>query len=335
MLLQDPRKALPQIELIETSGIPEKPEWAPKIDLLESTSEDQHFVVEIDNEGNAHLRFGDGQLGRMPSPGTTFKANYRVGNGPTGNLGADTISHIVFRSKVSGLGTLKVRNPLPSQGGISPEGLTEAKMRAPYAFRTDLKRAIVPDDYALLSQKHPMVQRAAAALRWTGSWYEMLVAVDQKSKEETAESVLREIGKYLYLYRRMGHDVAVKPAQYVPLGIVLTVCILPQYLQAHVKASLLDAFSNRKLSNGQLGFFHPDNLTFGEGIQISKLIALAQSFPGVESVTVTKFERLFEGPNHEIEDGILKLGPLEIARVDNDPVFPENGQLRIEVRGGR
>jgi hypothetical protein len=57
--------------------------------------------------------------------------------------------------------------------------------------------------------------------------------------------------------------------------------------------------------------------------------------PGIESVSVTKLERLFEGSNHEIENGVLSLGPWEIARLDNDPSFPENGQFQLEMRGGR
>jgi hypothetical protein len=97
----------------------------------------------------------------------------------------------------------------------------------------------------------------------------------------------------------------------------------------------LGLFSNRLLPDARLGFFHPDNLTFGEGVYLSKLVAVAQAVPGVESVKVVKLERLFEGPNGEIENGILPLGPLEIARVDSDPSLPENGRLILDVRGGR
>jgi len=31
----------------------------------------------------------------------------------------------------------------------------------------------------------------------------------------------------------------------------------------------------------------------------------------------------------------LPLGPLEIARLDNNPSFPENGKLTLDMRGGR
>ena len=90
-----------------------------------------------------------------------------------------------------------------------------------------------------------------------------------------------------------------KTAQTVPLDIELKVCVQPGYLRGHVKAALLDLFSNRVLPDGQLGFFHPDNLTFGEGIYLSKLVARAQDVPGAASVVVNKLERLYLGPNGE------------------------------------
>ncbi len=310
--------------------------WTPQRDLLASEPDDFHYVVEMDNEGRAHLRFGDGELGRMPEAGTAFIAAYRVGNGPSGNVGAKAISHIVFRNGKKD-GVRRVRNPLPAQGGTPPEPLAEVKLFAPHTFRTELQRAIIADDYAKLVMRgfKDKVQRAAAALRWTGSWYEVLVAIDPRGQVEVDEALLEKIKGYLYRYRRIGHDLLVAPARYIPLDIEMVICVLPDYLRGHVKAALLDLFSNRRLADGRLGFFHPDNLTFGEGIYLSKLVAFAQAVPGVENVVVKKLERLNEGPNGEIENGILPLGPLEVARLDNDPSFPEHGQLKLNMGGGR
>jgi hypothetical protein len=147
--------------------------------------------------------------------------------------------------------------------------------------------------------------------------------------------LLNQIRRRLYRYRRIGHDLDVESARLVPLLIEMQVCVLPHYLRGHIEAALLDLFSNRVLADGTKGFFHPDNLSFGEGIYLSRLIALAQGVEGVESVEVLKLERLGEGPNHEIENGVLPLGPLEIAQVDNDPSFPENGRFILQVGGGR
>jgi hypothetical protein len=142
----------------------------------------------------------------------------------------------------------------------------------------------------------------------------------------------------------MGHDLEVKPTRYVPLDLVLTVCVLPHYLRGHVEAALLDIFSNRILPDGRLGFFHPDNLTFGEGIYISQIVAAAQAVQGVENVQVTRLERFEIGeppPGAEAAQdelpphGVLALAPFEIAQLDNDPSFPENGRLILDMRGGR
>jgi hypothetical protein len=119
--------------------------------------------------------------------------------------------------------------------------------------------------------------------------------------------------------------------------------VLPNYLRAHVESALLDVFSSRVLKNGSKGFFHPDNLTFGEGVFISQIVAAAQAVPGVQNVQVTRLERweLVEpAPNEADSDAlpansVLTLGPFQIARLDNDPNFPENGRLSLDIRGGR
>jgi Baseplate J-like protein len=314
---------------------PRENAWTVKPDLLESQSGDDDFVVEMDNDGFAHLRFGDGKLGHMPEACTTFQASYRVGNGAGGNVGMEAISHVVFhKTRFSGL-TLQVRNPFPVQGGTDPEPLAEVKLFAPYAFRTDLQRAITTDDYARLAQESSSsIQRAAATLNWTGSWYEVVVAIDPLGTETASRVLRRQVTAYLENYRRIGHDLKVVPAQYVPLDIAITICVLPDFLRGHVKAALLDLFSNRVLPGGSKGFFHPDNLTFGTGIALSKLVATAAAVPGVQSVKVTRLKRLFEPPNY-VQQEFLPIGPYEIAQLDNDPSFPEHGKLTLKMEGGR
>jgi predicted phage baseplate assembly protein len=230
---------------------------------------------------------------------------------------------------------LEARNLLPAAGGIDREPPVETKLLAPFKFRTDLERAITAEDYATLAERSAGVQQASGELRWTGSWYEARVGIDALGHEEPDITLLKAVDRGLYRYRRVGHDLAIRAAKLVPLEIALRVCVLPGYLRGHVKAALMDTFSNRILPDRTRGFFHPDNITFGDGITLSALVAAAQSVTGVESVTVTKLERLGKGPNHEIEDGILPLGALEIARLDNDPNFPENGFVTFEIRGGR
>ena len=185
-------------------------EWLPRADLLSSDGDAQHFVVEIDDEGIAQLRFGDGDTGRMPEAGTIFQATYRIGGGLAGNVGAEAIKQIVWPGKQTVSGeTLRPRNPLAARGGTEPEPIAEAKLFAPRAFRKELQRAIIAEDYAAIVMREfpAQVQRAGAELRWTGGWYSVRVAIDPRGTLEASRALFEEIERKLRRYRRMGHDV--------------------------------------------------------------------------------------------------------------------------------
>ena len=215
-----------------------------------------------------------------------FHARYRIGNGSAGNVGAESIAHAVFkntqldwiyRCSQPHAGTRRDRAGKP---------ISEVKLFAPNAFRKELQRAVIADDYAaiVLREFKHKVQNAVARLRWNGSWHEVWVAVDPFGREEADQALLDEITCRLHRYRRIGHDLVVKSAQRVPLDIELMICVRPDYLRGHVKAELLNVFSNKRLPDGKPGFFHPDNLTFGDDIYLSKIVAAAQAVQGVESV---------------------------------------------------
>jgi hypothetical protein len=75
----------------------------------------------------------------------------------------------------------------------------------------------------------------------------------------------------------------------MPLDIAFTVCVSPGYLCGDVKQALLETFSNQLLSNGQLGFFHPNRHTIGQPIYLSQLVVRAIEVPGVRYVGVACF----------------------------------------------
>ncbi len=336
LLDQDPRQALPAVALAADPAPAGGAHWRARRDLLASAPDDPDFVVEVDDDGRGHLRFGDGELGLAPLPGTAFTASYRVGIGPAGNLGAEALHHVVLRQRLSGV-RLTPRNPLPAQGGIAPEPLAQVRLLAPYAFRARLERAITADDYARLAERDfaGRVRRAAAVLRSTGSWTEVLVAVDPFAAVTDVDGLLREVRADLCLYRRIGHDLVVRRAQSVGLDVALTVTLLPDFVRGHVKAELLGVLGNRDLPDGRRGFFHPDNLTLGQGVALSPLVAAAQAVTGVRNVVVHRFQRLGRRPNREIANGFLPIGPLEVVRLDDDPRLPGNGRLALDLRGGR
>jgi len=330
-LLQDPRAALPSLTLADSDG----GTWSPVFDLLASRPDDRHVVAEIDNEGLARLRFGNGELGRQPAAGQRFSARYRLGNGSAGNVGAHSINRLLLRNSEWNGADLRIDNPLAASGGIDPESLAQARMLAPGAFRKQLLRAITADDYARIAERDRRVQRASGELVWTGSWYEADVALDPYGQVPAAPALINEVQLGLERVRRMGHDLHVETATYVSLDLALEVCALPGYERGAIKAALLDHFSAGRRRDGQPGYFHPDRLGFGQSLRVSALIAEAMSVPGVECARVIRLQRMFAAANRELEDGIARIGAHEIPRLDNDPDYPEHGKLAITVGGGR
>ena len=337
---QDPRRALPQLQLAEgrkhaDGTFVSETAWSPRSDLLRTHIDERHVVVEVDDDGHGRLRFGDGMATPRPRAGADMRAWYRIGYGPDGNVGANAICRVGLRGGAFEGSAITVRNPLPARGGVAPESVSDVRRLAPHAWKEQIERAVTADDYAELAERHPRVDHAAARLRWTGSDWIVQVAIDPGGQLQADAALLAEVTQLLQPYRRMGHEVMVAQARYVALDIALHICVLPNYQQSEVRAAVLEVLSNRRLSDGSLGLFHRDRVTFGGGVHLSAVVAAAQAVIGVESVLLEKFQRLHEPPGDELDTGVLKLGPFEIARLDNNPVYPENGRLALTMGGGR
>ncbi|MET0340076.1 MAG: putative baseplate assembly protein [Polyangiales bacterium] len=317
--------------------------WTPRADLLDSSAEARAFVVEVDDERAAQVRFGDGTNGALPPAGATFHATFRVGNGVAGNVGAGALNQLVLRTAtLSGI-TLRVRNPMPATGGMAFEPVEAAKRRAPHAFRRELARAVTAADYAEIALRdfRAEVQRAAAVLHVHGQVAEVQVAIDALGCACADDALLARIARHLEAFRRIGHTLRVLPAVQVPVQLGLRVCVSPGYARGQVRTALQRLLSSRVGSDGTPGLFHADNLTFGTGLRVSQIAALAQAVPGVQHLRVTTLKRAFQPARHGASaeevpaSGVLSFGPLEVPRMDGNPEAPEHGALTLHMEGGR
>jgi len=323
------RDVVPSIAL--TSVLPDANiDWRPARDLLNSAPDTPAFVVEAEHDGTTLLRFGDGEHGLRPPSGAEVEATYRVGNGAAGNVGADSVVHAVtLDARVRA-----VRNPIPALGGRDPETVEQVRRRAPQAFRTQ-ERAVTPADYEAVTVRHAAVQRAAATLRWTGSWHTVFLTVDPFGGRVLDADLEADLARHVERYRMAGHDLEFDAPRFAPLELELFVCVAPEYFRSDVKARLLDVLSSRTFPDGRRGLFHPDNFTFGQTIYLSPILAAVRDVPGVASASVVKFQRQGTDTQRYIDDGKLPLGRLEVAQLDSDPNFPERGVVRIALGGGK
>lgn len=342
---EDPKEfPMPEVTLVERDPLTFSvaPEWKPRRDLLESAPTDRGFVVEVEADGTAYVRFGDGEAGLPPKSSFEFLATYRVGNGTVGNVGAGAITHVVssdpvFVSDSSDPKITRVYNPLAGAGGVDAETIEHARQNAPSAFLRQ-ERAVTPADYEELVVRDDVrkrcgldVQRGAATLRWTGSWYTMFLTIDRLNGQEVSDEFEDMLRACLERYRMAGRDLEIDKPRYVSLELEMTVCVKRTYFFGDVKQALLDELSNRTLPDGRRGLFHPDNFTFNQPVYLSPIYAAAQAVSGVDSVVITKFQRQGIDSDTPIQSGRLDMGRLEIARLDNDPNFPEHGVLTLKA----
>ena len=321
------------------------PQWQPQPDLLISDRFARDFVVETEEDGRAFLRFGDGTLGKQPNPEVPLYAWYRTGNGQQGNVGADTLVNIWLQPsnlasesrqyRVPLSQSLRLFNPLPAQGGVDPEPLEQVRLDAPQAFREDLRRAVTEQDYATITGQYPGVQKAIATRRWTGSWQTIFITVD-RTDGLLVDNVFKEkLLAFLEGFRLSGHDLEIESPRFVPLDIGVAIQVQADYFQSSVKKALLEAFSNQILGPNRLGFFHPDNFTFGQPVYLSQLVAHAMQIDGVQSATVKRFQR-WDQPSQEdgLVTGVIQVDRLEIIQLENVPSLPENGRIQFMLEGG-
>ncbi len=215
------------------------------------------------------------------------------------------------------------------------------RLYAGQAFRTQ-ERAVTDADYASVAGRHPEVQRAAASRRWTGSWHTVFVTTDRRRGAAVDTAFETDLRGFLERFRMAGHDLEIDAPRFVALDIALSVCAKAGYIRANVERELLDVFGSGTLAGGRLGFFHPDNFTFGQPVFLSRVVATAMKVTGVDWVDVddtggkpNRFRRWGEPSHGEIAAGRIDMNRLEIARLDNDPSRPENGRIEFLMSGGR
>ena len=311
--------------------------WTLVPDLLDSSPFDQHFVADIGDDGMPTLRFGDGEYGHALSGATAVHAVYRIGNGRSGNVGAEALAHIIRPTVATGWPVITaIRNPLPARDGTDPETIEQVRQYAPAAFRAQQFRAVTEADYQNAALGLDGVAGAVAAFRWTGSWYTVFVGIDPLRSTDVltapggrtrlAPEFEQQVRSGLTRYRLAGYDLEMRTALYVSLKLEIELCVASDHFRSDVTEAVVIALG---------AYFNPDNWTFGQAVYLSGIYAAVKAVEGVASLDVKAFHRFGRDPAGELEAGVIPIGPWEIARLDNDPNRMENGTLIVTAGGGK
>jgi hypothetical protein len=274
------------------------------------------------------VRFGDGEFGKAPTPTTIIEVTYRLDNGARGNVAAGTLTQCALPF------VLSVNNPLPAHDGLDPETPQQVKQLAPEAFRALTFRAVRPEDYAEAAERLPWVQRAGAAFRWTGSWLTAYVTPDPRGAFFVSDAQAVELNYQIDRFRQAGRPAYMLNPRYAGLDLQIHVCVEPFAYRGDVKERVLNALFGIGGVRPRSGFFAADNFTFGTPLERSQLEAVIQDVPGVRAVEGMRIRRRGWFDWRNFDDLTYRVADNEVVRVENDPLVPEGGSVKLEMEGG-
>jgi len=308
-------------------------DWEEHSSLVHSddgSEQGDHFVVETDGMGQSYIRFGNGINGRKLPQDAIVHCFYQVGRGLDGNIGADVLT---VYNEAAFPEIKNCWNPFDVTDGRAPEPVDEIIRRVPEAYRHRQLRAVTLQDYVDRAEELPEIARAAAKYMWTGSWRTVRIAVDPVGTSEWNEDLERKLARHLEAVHLIGDDLEIRPPRYVPLDIVIELCVHPDYWPQDVRYLLEQEFSDGYTADGRMAFFHPDLWTFGQALHRSQLAGRIQGVKGVDHVLLITLKR-WNAATVGTED-VLEVQSNEIILVKNDPDHKELGMISFDPKGGR
>ena len=127
--------------------------------LLGSGPNDRHFVVLVDQNDRATIRFGDGRNGAAPSG--SIQIPYKTGGGDQGNVDPNTI-RVLDGAVTDARGRpahFTMTNPKRASGGIERQSVASAKAFVPETLRAPA-RTVAREDFEIHAKELPSVARA-------------------------------------------------------------------------------------------------------------------------------------------------------------------------------
>ena len=311
-------------DVILTVGDDPEP-WHLRETLAFSRAEQRDYTVDIDEEGQATIIFGDGALGAIPPKGARIQATYRVGGGRHGNVPAGAIDTIADAPQLTPVGGAGVLNLEPASGGEEQESIDHAVRHAPGVFRSH-GRAVTRKDYEDLALKFGGVGKVRAQ---PTNWNTVTLCVAPEGGGYISDVLIANLLAYFEDKRPVTTLIEIEDVSYVKIYVTAEIGVERYYDTATVIEQVLAAA-------GALVAF--ENVDFGQTFYLSKFYEAIEAISGVAWVTISEFGRRQGDLDAE---GKIQLAPHEIARVpgtlpddpDDDSAYGKGIRVKFEKAG--
>lgn len=173
--------------------------------------------LDIDENDEARIVFGDGVFGNIPPEGATITATYWIGGGKEGNVGANTLTNLLTPL----LNIASVTNPSAASGGYDRESDEELRRNIPSQVITR-GRAVTRDDYRRLLLAFGEV---AAVNVHHPQDNVVEVYVLPQGGGAPSEELRQKLADYLDNIRMITEDVRVLSPTLVPVDVAVKVYV--------------------------------------------------------------------------------------------------------------
>lgn len=253
--------------------------WDAVRDLIGQHRFARAFIVEPDREGLFTVRFDRrADAGRPPVDRLDVVA--RLGSGPSGNVAAGAIAHVVGDFP----GVRAVSNLVAGTGGRTAEPVTSLAARTPHSFR-GCSTCVVPADYAALAREVDGVVDAVAVGSGFGDGG--LVDIDvyvQSARGRAPRGLLRHVATTLDPRRTAGHLVTVHTAPVVEIELEVELVV-----DAGVDEADIIAETQRIVGDGPGGMFDPTRPQLGRPLAAPAVLTALARVRGVLEATMTSW----------------------------------------------
>lgn len=296
--------------------------WNRQDSLAFSRAEQPDYTVEIDEDDQTTISFGDGAFGAIPPAGSEIRATYRFGGGAAGNVPAGAIQTIVNAPALALLGA-RVTNAAPATGGGERETIEHAVQQAPSVFRS-LRRAVTVEDYRALALAFPGVGKVRAEGAGPNR---VRLFVAPSGGGQVSDLLRSNLLAYFEDKRPVSTLIDVQSPDYVSIYVTAQIEIGAYFSRSEISHRAAAAAA-------QLLAF--DQVDFARTIYLSKFYEALEAIDGIEFVNVTEFRSRRDPAGTVNALGKIELGSNEIAKAPDDPIndVAYLGGVQLVVTGG-
>lgn len=288
-------------------------EWTLQESLAFSREDQTDFVIDIDENDQAVIVFGDSKFGAIPETGSTIQATYRVGGGVLGNVSAESIQTIADAPQLNLLGAT-VSNNEAATGGSERESIEHAVQHAPSVFRSQ-KRAVTAADYEALALEFSGVGKVKAE---AGNWNAVTLFVAPEGGGQVSDLLEANLLAYFEDLRPVSTRIEIEDVDYLEIFVTAQISVVSYYSQTEVAEKAREAAGNLLASQ---------NVDFGKALHVSKFYEAIETIDGVESVFIPEFRSAEHIIVMTEVNGVLTPDPIQIE--ENGTITPASSQVPV------